>query len=90
MSGSKYRTSLWGGSLFAQKFLVLSKYPAMAKEIVNKSIQSIMLDHSGKPLYNPVCFSSSGGTVVLTERTLQSERLQDLIDLARRIEAVIK
>ncbi len=80
-----------GESLFSQKFLVLSKYPAMAKEIVNKSIQSVMLDHSKKPLYNPVCISiGPGGAVVLTGRTLEHERLQDLIALARRIEAVVK
>jgi len=91
MSGSQYWTSLWGESLFAQKFLVLSKYPVMAKEIVNKSIQSIMLDYSEKPLYNPVCISiGPGGAVVLTGRTLEHERLQDLIDLAHRIEAVMK
>lgn len=80
-----------GESLFAQKFLVLSKYPAMTKEIVNKSIQSIMLDHSEKPLYNPVGISiGPGGAVVLTGRTLEHERLQDLIDLARRIEAAVE
>jgi hypothetical protein len=80
-----------GESLFVQKFLVLSKYPAMAKEIVNKSIQSIMLDHLEKPLYNPVCVSiGPGGAVVLTGLTLEHERLQDLIDLARRIEAVME
>lgn len=57
-----------GESLFAQKFLVLSKYPAMAKEIVNKSIQSIMLDHSEKPLYNPVCISIGPGGGVVADR----------------------
>ena len=37
-----------GNSPFAQKFFVLSKDPAAVKEIVNDSIQSIMLEHSKK------------------------------------------
>ena len=80
-----------GESLFAQKFLVLSKDPVPAKELVNFSIQAIMLNHLGKPLYNPASvYIGPGGAVVLTGGTLEHERLQDLIDLARRIDAVVE
>jgi hypothetical protein len=80
-----------GKSLFSQKFLVLSKDPASAKEIVNDSIQAIMLNHLGSPLFNPVSlYIGPMGTVVLTGHTVEHERLQDLIDLARRIEAAME
>lgn len=80
-----------GESLFTRKFLVLSKDPVQAKEIVNYSIQAIMLNHLEKPLINPVSvYIGPGGAVVLTGGTLEHERLQDLIDLARRIEAVVE
>ncbi len=80
-----------GESPFAQKFLVLSKDPVPAKEIVNSSIQAIMLNHLEKPLYNPVSvYIGPGGAVVQTGGTIEHERLQDLIDLARRIEAVVE
>ena len=80
-----------GESLFAQKFLVLSKNPFKAKEIVNYSIQEIMFNHLKKPLINPVSvYISPGGATVLTGRTEKPERLHDLIDLARRIEAAME
>ncbi len=78
-------------SLFARKFLVLSKDSVSAKEIVNSSIQAVMLNHLEKPLINPVSvYIGPGGAVVLTARTLEHERLQDIIDLAMRIEAVVE
>ncbi len=47
-----------------------------------------MLEHLQKPLHNPVSVSlGPGGAVVLTDRTNEPERLQELIDLARRIES---
>jgi hypothetical protein len=80
-----------GESLFAQKFLVLSKDPVRAEKIVNHSIQAIMLGRLEKPLHNPVSlYIGSGGAAVLTGRTLEHERLQDLINLARRIEAAVE
>lgn len=80
-----------GESLFARKFLVLSKDPVSAKEIVNDSIQAVMLNHLENPLFNPVSvYIGPGGTVVLTGHTGEHERLQDLIDLARRIEAAVE
>jgi hypothetical protein len=80
-----------GESLFTQKFLVMSRNPVPAKEIVNYSIQAIMLDHLEKPLFNPVSvYIGPGGSVVLTGGTGEHERLQDLIDLARRIEAAVE
>jgi len=80
-----------GQSPFAQKFLVLSRDPAAAKEIINQSIQSILLEHAQNPLCNPVSITiGPGGAVVLTGSTLEHERLQNLIDLARRIESAVE
>ena len=80
-----------GESLFSRKFLVLSKDPVPAKEIVNDSIQAVMLNHLENPLFNPVSvYIGPGGTIVLTGHTVEHERLQDLIDLARRIEAAVE
>jgi hypothetical protein len=77
-----------GQSPFAEKFLVLSKNPAAAQQTVSPAIQAIMLEHLQKPLCNPVCVSlGPGGAVVLADRTDEPERLQELIDLARRIES---
>lgn len=80
-----------GGSPFAEKFLVLSKDPEPARKIVNPSIQAIMLEHLQKPLYNPVGVSlGPGGVIVLTDRTFEHDQLQDILDLARRIEAAVE
>ena len=79
-----------GQSPFAEKFLVLSKNPGRAREIVNESIQAIMLEHVNKPLYNPVSVSlGPGGAIVLADRTCEHDLLQDILDLARQIEAAI-
>jgi hypothetical protein len=73
--------------LFAEKFLVLSEDPAMAREIVNESMQAMLLEHIGKPEYTPASITiGPGGAVVMTEQDLKHERLPDLIDLARRTE----
>jgi hypothetical protein len=80
-----------GNSPFAQDFLVLSKDPGAAKEIVNDAVQATILEHSKKPSYNPVSITiGSGGAIVLTGRTDEPERLQGLIDLARRIETAVE
>lgn len=80
-----------GDSSFAQKFLVLSKNPASARKAVNESLQAIMLEHLGKPLHNPVAVTiAPGGAIVLTDRTFEHDRLQDLIALARQIEAAVE
>ena len=80
-----------GDSPFAQNFLVLSKNQAAARKTVNESIQAIMLEHLKKPLHNPVgVFIAPGGAIVLTDRTFDHERLQDIIDLARQIEAAVE
>lgn len=78
-------------SLFAEKFLVLSEDPAMASETVNESIQSMLLDYVRRPDYTPASITiGPGGTVVMTQEDLRYERLQDLIDLACRIEPTAK
>jgi hypothetical protein len=80
-----------GESPFAEKFLVLSKDPTTAKAVVNERIQSVMLEHLKKPLYNPVSVTlGAGGAVVLTGRTFEHEQLEDLIDLACRLEEAIQ
>ena len=80
-----------GESPFAQKFLVQSKYPDSAKRIVNESIQATLLEHMSKPVSNrDSVIIGPGGAVVLTGRTAEHERLQDLIVLARRIESAVE
>jgi hypothetical protein len=80
-----------GNSPFAQDFLVLSKDPGAAKEIVNDAVQATILEHSKKPSYNPVSITiGSGGAVVLTASTAAPEQLQEIIDLVRRIEAAVE
>ena len=80
-----------GQSPFAEKFLVLSKDPGPAREIVNASIQAIMLEHLKKPLYNPVGVSlGPGGAIVLADRTFEHDLLQDLLDLARLLESAVE
>ena len=80
-----------GKSPFAESFLVLSKDSASATAFINKGIQSLMLEHLGKPLYNPVSVTiGPGGAVVLTGRTYEHELLEDLLGLACRIEEAIQ
>ncbi len=80
-----------GESPFTEKFLVLSKNPGPAREIVNESIQSIILEHDKKASLQPCQgFHWPGGAVVLADRTFEHERLQDLLALARRIEAAVE
>ena len=44
-----------------------------------------------KPLPTPVSITiGPGGAVVLTNRTAEHQRLQDLIDLTRQIESVVE
>jgi hypothetical protein len=80
-----------GDSPFTEKFLVLSENPGRAREIVNESIQSILLEHDKKPLFNPVKVAvGPAGAVLMADRTFEHERLQDLLALARRIESAVE
>ena len=80
-----------GDSPFTQNFLVLSKDPVAAKEIVNDAVQATMLENSENSPYTPISITiGSGGAVVLTDRTAEPEQLQEIIDLARRIEAAVE
>ena len=80
-----------GDSPFTEKFLVLSENPGRAREIVNESIQSILLEHDKKPLFNPVKVAvGPAGAVLMADRTFEHERLQDILALARQIEAAIE
>lgn len=80
-----------GNSVFAENFLVLSEDPAMAREIVNESMQSMLLEYVRKPYYTPASITiGPGGVVVMTQQDLKHERLQDLIDLVRQIETTVK
>lgn len=78
-------------SPFAENFLLLCKDPVPAQIIVNESLKSVLLEHARNELYNPVSITiGPGGVVVLTGRTREPERLQDLIKLALRIEAAME
>jgi len=80
-----------GKSPFGRKFLVLSKDPVLAKRIVSENIQTILLEHLSNLHYNPTSvIIGPGGAVVLTGRTAEPERLQDLVELTRRLESTGK
>jgi hypothetical protein len=80
-----------GDSPFTEKFLVLSENPGRAREIVNESIQSILLEHDKKPFFNPVKVAvGPAGAVLMADRTFEHERLQDLLALALRIESAVE
>lgn len=80
-----------GDSPFARKYLVLSKDPASAKKIVNESIQAILLEYMSNSHYTPTSvIIGPGGAVVLTGRTAEPERLQGLLELARKLESTGK
>ncbi len=80
-----------GDSPFAREFIVQSKDPISARKIVNESVQSALLEHMKKAVYNPVEMIAIGprGAVLLTGETREHERWHDLIDLARRIESAV-
>lgn len=78
-------------SPFTRKFLVLSKDPDSAKRIVNESVQAILLEHGSNPRSYPASITfGPGGAVVLTGRTAEHERLQDIVELARRLESAVQ
>jgi hypothetical protein len=80
-----------GESPFAQKFLVQSKDPDSAKRVVNESIQATLIEHMNKPASNGVSvIIGPGGAVVLMEKTAEHELLQDILDLARKLESAVK
>ncbi len=80
-----------GQSPFAEQFLLLCRDPVPAQIIVNESVQSVLLEHSQSELYNPVSVTMGpGGVVVITDRTREPDRLQDLIKLAIRIETAME
>lgn len=80
-----------GESPFAQNFLVLSKAPDSAKRIVNESIQAILLEHMNSPASNGVSvIIGPGGAVLLTVKTAEHELLQDLLELARKLDLAMR
>jgi len=79
-----------GPSPFTKDWLVLSKDADSARETVNESIQSVLLDHLRQPDHNSVSVTiGPGGAVVLTGRITEQERLQGLIELALRLESAM-
>jgi hypothetical protein len=80
-----------GESPFAREFIVQSRDPVSAKMIVNGSIQGVLLERRDNPLSNPVSvIIGPGGAVVLSARTAEPERLQELLELARKLESAVK
>jgi hypothetical protein len=81
-----------GESPFAREFVVQSKDSSSAKRIVNESIQAILIEHMNKPVSNSNGVSviiGAGGAVVLTGKTAEHELLQDILDLARKLESAV-
>jgi hypothetical protein len=79
-----------GESPFAQQFLVQSKDPDAAKRVINEPIQAILLEHMNNPVSNGVSvIIGPGGAVVLTGHTAEHDQLQDVLELARKLEAAV-
>jgi len=80
-----------GDSKFARNFLVLSKDAASARQILNESLQAVLLAHLRKPLYNPVQIAlGTGRAALLTGYIAEPERWHDLVDLGRQIESAVR
>jgi hypothetical protein len=80
-----------GDSEFARNFIVLSKDAGSAKQILNQSLQAVLLAHRSKPLYNPVQIAlGTGRAALLTGYIAEPERWQDLVDLGRQIESAVR
>lgn len=78
-------------SPFAERFLVISKDPSIARALINTEIQNVMLQHLNQPLNHGVSVNiGPGGALMLGEPTFEHEELDDLIDLACRIEEAIR
>jgi hypothetical protein len=59
--------------------------------MINGSIQEIILAHLEKPRYNWVSvILGNGAAIGLTAQTEEPERLHDLVDLMRRLEAAAR
>ena len=80
-----------GESPFSQNFLVQSKDPGSARRVVNESIQATLIEHLNKPTSNHVSvIIGPGGAVVMTAgKTAEQESLQEILDLARRLESAV-
>lgn len=78
-------------SEFARHFTVSSRDPAAAKEIVNESIQEVLLEHKKAPLAESaedlVIAIGPGGVVVSMWGRASSDQWLQLLDLCRRIES---
>jgi hypothetical protein len=80
-----------GDSPFTENFLVQSKNPDLAKRVVNEAIQATLIEHMSKPLANRVSvIIGQGGAVVLTGRTAEPEQLHDILDLAGKLESLMR
>jgi hypothetical protein len=77
-----------GDAEFSRNFIVLSKDPMAAQQVVTGALQEALVAHRQSPLFNPVRIGlNAGGAVLLTGLTAEPERWTDLVELARRIEA---
>lgn len=76
---------------FNKKFIVLSKDPEAAKQIVNSGLQAVLLEHAAKPIYNPVRIGlGPSGAVLMSGENAEPARWLDLIELSRKVEGVIR
>ena len=76
-----------GQSPFAEKFLVLSRDAETARRVVNEPIQSVMLQYLADEDTGRVSVTlGNREAVLLAGRVSEQEQLQELIELARRIE----
>lgn len=97
MGDSQYWTSLWVLGLFIFfglfcLYLTAAVFGLFSDRISSfEPIQAILLEHRSDPHYNPTSvIIGPGGAVVMTGRTAEPERLQDLMELARKLDSAVR
>ena len=79
-----------GDSEFARKFFVISKDPALAKRVINESLQAILLEGRMKIQDYYEIIIGPAGAVIITWAYKTSDEFLALVDLARKIESVFE
>ena len=77
-----------GSAAFSRDYIVVSKDRVSASKTLTAALQEVLAAHRQSPLFNPVRIGlGANGAVLLTGLNAEPERWQDLVDLARKIEA---
>ncbi len=79
-----------GNSEFAQSFIVTSKDPVSAKETVNGSLQTVLLDSEKRSLSYSEVSIGPGGAVIIAGAMTPTEEWLALVEFARQIESAFE